>query len=333
MRMHADTPIRISSPPAARRPGPWEGRGGGPYVDGDEVGPPPLRPPGVAPGPYEPPAAAALAQVSDPDAPWTFAALGDYGAGSKEQAQVAASLLARDPDLLVTLGDNVYDFGLELEYRRRWDPPHLFGRVREQVPVFPSLGNHDVRLGTNAYFRRFPELGKARYYAFERGGVQFVALDSNQALSPGSTQHEWLASTLRDAQDSAYRVLYMHHPVISSDPRTGDRLLKDLAPLLERAKVDLVLTGHEHQYERSKPLNAYGTVAVTHGGGGKEIHPFRTPQPDWSASRRADFGFLEFEVTRDALVGRSMLADGTVAEEFLVPRGGIGAAREGAAAA
>ena len=328
--MQPTAAISIVAPPAAKRPGPWEGRGGGPYVRGDEVGEPPMHPPGVAPGPYDPPTAATLTEVED-GTDWTFAAIGDYGDGTEPQARVAATLLRRDPDLLLTLGDNVYGFGLEFEYRRKWDPPEYFGKVREQIPVFPSLGNHDVRLGTpRAYFRRFPELDRARYYAFERGGVQFVALDSNQSLAPGSEQHEWLSTTLRDAQDAAYRVLYMHHPLKSSQPRSDDRLLDDLGPLLERSKVDLVLAGHEHHYERTKPLNGYGTLAVTHGGGGKAIHPFKTPQADWSAARRADFCFLEFDVTADALVGRAMLADGTVADTFRVPKGGLATALAGA---
>jgi 3',5'-cyclic AMP phosphodiesterase CpdA len=326
----APTSIQISAPASARRPGPWEGRGGGPYVVGDEAGEPPMHPPGVAPGPYTVPTAAPLTELEDPGATWRFAAIGDYGAGTPAQAKVAASLLARDPDLLLTLGDNTYNFGLEYEYRRKWDKPEYFGRIREQIPVFPSLGNHDVRLSTRAYFRRFPELDRARYYAFRRGGVEFVALDSNQSLQPGSEQYEWLAGTLRDAQDAAFRVVYMHHPLLSSQNRGDGRLLEDLGPLLERAKVDLVLNGHEHLYERTKPINAYGTIEVTHGGGGNEIHPFETSPAPWSAARRADFGFLEFDVTPDALIGRNILADGSVGDEFRVPRGGAAAAEMGA---
>lgn len=323
-------PVPIVAPASARVPGPWEGRGGGPYVDRDEAGTPPARIPGATPGRYQPPVGVPLTERAARGGSWTFAALGDYGAGGAAQAQVAASLLQRAPDLLLTLGDNVYDFGLELEYRRRWDPPHLFGDVRSSVPVFPSLGNHDVRVRTNAYFRRFPELGRARYYSFERDGVSFTALDTNQSLAPGSTQHAWLAEQLRAASDANFRVLFAHHPLRSSQPRSDDRLLSDLAPLLQANRVDLVLGGHEHQYERTKTLNAYGTIAVTHGGGGKAIHAFATPQAPWSASRRADYGFLEFEVTADALVGFNVLADGSVADTFTVPRGGATGARAGA---
>lgn len=324
--------VTIVAPPSARRPGPFEGRPGGPYVEGDPVGEPPAKLPEPGLGPYAPPRGVALRERATGDTtPWTFAAIGDYGSGSLAQARVASTLLERRPDLLLTLGDNTYDFGLEFEYRRRWDPPHLFGRVREQVPVFPSLGNHDVRLGTRAYFRRFSELGRARYYAFDRGGVQFVALDSNQSLEPGSTQHAWLRRTLDDARGAAYRVLYMHHPLRSSQPRSDDRLLEHLAPLLQEGRVDVVLSGHEHHYERSRPLNDYGTTAVLHGGGGKGIHEFATPPAPWSAARHADFGFLEFEVRDDALVGRNVRADGRVADVFSVPRGGIRGAREGAA--
>lgn len=270
----APSSIAVTAPPSARRPGAFEGRGGGPYVDDDEVGRPPTTVPELGPGPYHPPRGVQLAEDVAGDT-WSFAAIGDYGSGGKAQVKVASTLLARRPDVVLTLGDNAYTFGLEHEWRKRWDPPDRFGAIREQVPVFPSLGNHDTRVGLSAYFRRFPELDKARYYTFERGDVRFVAVDSNQSLAAGSPQRRWLESTLRDAQHAAFRVLYMHHPLRSSRPGSNERLLGDLGPLLQSQHVDLVLSGHEHHYERTKPLNAYGTIGVTHGGGGKELHEIR----------------------------------------------------------
>lgn len=62
-------PGPIEAPAAARRPGPWEGRGGGPYVDRDEVGTPPVRPPGAGPEPYDPPVGVRLTEVALASAP------------------------------------------------------------------------------------------------------------------------------------------------------------------------------------------------------------------------------------------------------------------------
>lgn len=318
-----DPGVAILAPPSARRTPATDATANGlplkdehPNVPGP-ITPVPLSGPAGAPQPRQP-------------GTWTFAALGDYGSGSAEQAEVAASLLARSPDMVLTLGDNVYQFGLGVEYHRHWDPPELFGKIRSTIPVFPSLGNHDLRITPQAYFHRFPELAGARYYDFHRGGIHFLAVDSNQSLAPGSEQHAWLERELAASTD-AFRVLYMHHPVKSSAPRSeGSRMEEFLGPLLARHGVDLVLTGHEHHYERSGPLNEYGTIQVIHGGGGAEVHPFVTPPGEWSLHRNADFGHLEFEVRGDALIGRNILRDGTEEDTFVVPRHARQAAIAGA---
>lgn len=255
----------------------------------------------------------------DPTA-WTFAAIGDYGGGTNAQTDVAANILRSKPSLVLTLGDNVYSTGAEREWKKYFDPDKYFGAIRREIPVYPTLGNHDVEVPPDAYFRRFPELGGARYYSFEQGGVHFAALDSNEPLEPGSPQYEWLDRDLA-ANPDEWKVVYLHHPVYSGVPkRWNNRLRETLAPLLARRGVDLVLVGHEHWYERSKALEGTHMVQATVGAGGKSVVPFVFPQEPWNQYREVSFGHLEVEVGASALVGRYVRRDGTIADTFTVKR-------------
>lgn len=251
---------------------------------------------------------------------WTFAALGDYGGGHVPQTDVARNILARRPQLLLTLGDNVYYDGLESEFAKKWDPPKYFGALREQIPVRPSLGNHDVRREPDGipYFKRFPELDEARFYSFEHGGVHFASIDTTESLEPGSPQYRWLEQDLAKSTKD-WNVLYFHHPLFNGNPGDNGPNRDYLGPLLAKYGVDLVLSGHEHNYQRSKPLNAGGTIEVISGGGGQSLHPFRIPQPAHNAYRDVDFGHVEVEVTDDRLVGRYVVRDGSVRDTFVIP--------------
>lgn len=258
-----------------------------------------------------------------PDVPkaagsWTFAAIGDYGSGRKPLTDVASNILAARPELVVTTGDNVYYSGKESEWARKWDPRDMFGTVREQLPVRPSLGNHDLQINPRPYFRRFPELDDARFYSYDHKNVHFVALNSNESLAPGSPQMEWLEDDLaRSAKD--WKVLYLHHPLQPGYPGGRPDHYGSLAPVLAKYGVDLVLSGHAHNYMRSKPMNEGGTMEVVTGGGGQSLHPFVTPQPKHIAYRDVDFGHLEVEVRDDALVGRYVVRDGSVRDTFVLP--------------
>lgn len=251
---------------------------------------------------------------------WKFTALGDYGSGHSPQDEIARNVAAGRPDLIVTLGDNVYYNGLESEFRKKWDPPHWFGDLRRNFPVLPSLGNHDVRREPDGvpYFKRFPELDNARFYSFDHKDVHFVAINSTESLAPGTPQYTWLEQDLA-ASTKDWNVLYFHHPLYASSIGGSGPNKDFLAPLMAKYGVDLVLTGHEHNYQRSKPLNEQGTIEVISGGGGQSLHPFRSKQPAWSAYRDVDFGHVEVEVTNDQLVGRYVVRDGSVRDTFVIP--------------
>lgn len=253
---------------------------------------------------------------------WSFAAIGDYGSGPGPLTDVTNNIARHAPKLVLTMGDNVYYNGTEEEFRKKWDPPTAFGDIRRTIPVMPSLGNHDLRADPAAepYFRRFPELGNARYYSFDEGGVHFVALNSNESVAPDSTQYRWLDQDLTDAADAKFTVMYFHHPMYSSYPKRQGAMQGYLAPLIAKHGVELVLTGHEHNYSRMKPINAGGSVEVIAGGGGHTLHPFLDRQQPFQAYRDVDYGHVEVEVTGDALIGRYVVRDGSVRDTFRIPQ-------------
>jgi hypothetical protein len=258
--------------------------------------------------------------VAETPGSWKFAAIGDYGSGASPQDEIANNVAKGKPELILTLGDNVYYNGTEAEFQKKWDPDTAFGSLRKNFPVRPSLGNHDVRREPDGvpYFKRFPELDNARFYSFDEKGVHFVAINSNESLAPGSPQYKWLERDLaKSAKD--WQVLYFHHPIASSQPHGESPNKGYLAPLMAKYGVDLVLSGHEHNYQRSVPLNEGGTIEVVAGGGGKSLHPFAWKQPAHNAYRDVDFGHVEVEVTGDKLVGRYVVRDGSVRDTWVIP--------------
>ena len=257
--------------------------------------------------------------VAETPGSWKFSAIGDYGSGHSPLDEIGDNIIAGKTDLLLTTGDNVYYNGTEAEFQKKWDPPQWFGRLREQLVVRPSLGNHDVRREPDGvpYFKRFPELDQARFYSFDHKGVHFVSVDTTESLAPNSPQLRWLERDLAKSQ-ADWKVLYFHHPLYNGNP--GDNGPNDqyLAPIIAKYGVDLLLSGHEHNYQRSRPLNENGTLEVITGGGGQSLHPFRIRQPQHNAYRDVDFGHVEVEVTGDRLVGRYIVRDGSVRDTFVI---------------
>ncbi len=116
------------------------------------------------------------------DSRFSFAVIGDSGSGGKGQLAVAALLERLRPDLVLHTGDVVYPAGQERHYDRRFFAPYR--NLIKTVPLFPVLGNHDVRRGNGlAFLANFhPPLDSPgstmRYYSFDWGNAHFVALDS-----------------------------------------------------------------------------------------------------------------------------------------------------------
>lgn len=222
------------------------------------------------------PAAFATAERAGTTAPLRFIAFGDSGTGKPDQHAVFEQMGTLSFDLVLHLGDLAYDKGRPAEIERNFFA--VYEPLLRSVPVYVSAGNHDYNTDRGAPLRQALLLptnggsaGIERWYSFDRGNVHFVALDSEELVPE---QVSWLESDLA-ANALPWTVAFMHRPPFSSGHHGGDTELRRLiVPVLERHGVDLVLSGHEHNYERFD--FGGGPVYVVSGGGGRETREVGT---------------------------------------------------------
>lgn len=250
-----------------------------------------------------------------------LAVIGDFGTGGRPAQEVADLLRERHDeqpfDALVTTGDNVYPDGAPEDFDSAWERP--YGWVEEQdLPVFASLGNHDVSLGhEKAQLDLFDMPG--RWYEETVGLVQLVVLDAN--IVDEGEQAEFLRKTL-DAplpDGALYRVLVFHQPPFSC--REGDEdVLEEWVPLIEKGEVDLVLNGHDHSYQRYDDVE--GTTYVVTGGGGANLYEVSDCEDADPPADVAESAFHHVEVDADAesLRLRAVEPDGELLDETTVVR-------------
>lgn len=206
------------------------------------------------------------ASAAAPDVPGvTFAVKGDWGAGTAAQSAVTRRMCAEhagDPFAFVlTTGDNFYgpDGTAVNDNFYRPEACLLQAGVRWRA----AWGNHDVRGASTGSV-----LGAARYYSFARGPLRVIVLDANRPT--GAAQMRFLHATLEAATEPAVVVAF-HQPIFTAGFHRADLTARRAwEPYLRRFKVDLVLQGHNHHYER---IVHGGVNYVTTGGGGQRLYP------------------------------------------------------------
>ena len=214
-----------------------------------------LQSPAESPGP-----------LPNKDGSLKFSVLGDFGTGERPQYQVAeqmATLHGRFKyDLVVLVGDNLYGSERPQDFQKKFEIPYK-PLLDAGVKFYASLGNHDAR--EQRFYKLFNMEGKL-YYAFNpKPNIRFFALDSTY---PEPEQIRWLEKELAASNDD-WKIVFFHHPLYSSGDRHGSdlRLREVLEPLFLKYNVSVVLTGHDHFYERVKPQK--GIAYFVLGSGGK----------------------------------------------------------------
>ncbi len=238
--------------------------------------------------------------------------VGDSGARLDRTGAAIAKLGTPHPyDALLLLGDNVYPNG---------DPARLpatvfkpFGAVLgEGSKLLAILGNHDVKEGHGP--AQMKALGMpGRWWSTQLGPVLLVGLDSNTPTD--RTQRAWLERTLRDST-APWKIVALHHPPYSAGYQGSSLAVRRaFRPLFERYGVQLVLSGHDHDYQRSKLLDGV-TYVVSGSGAGS-----RRTGSDWFTARSFSWHhFTEIAVFRDQLVLRAINQEGRVADEAVLRR-------------
>lgn len=194
-----------------------------------------------------------------------FAIIGDTGSGSNKQYEVG-EMMAKYHEVFpfpfaVMLGDNIYGGESPKDYQKKFQGAYQ-KLLDHKVKFYAALGNHDQPSQVN--YELFNMNGK-EYYRFTKGNVAFYALNSTYM---DKRQVAWLESEL--AQDtSEWKICFFHHPPYSSGGKHGsDKPLREIVePIFVKYGVNVVLTGHDHFYERLKPQK--GIYYFVSGGGGK----------------------------------------------------------------
>lgn len=241
------------------------------------------------------------------------AAAGDIACAPGDRSSTSACgqfatsdlIVAGAYDAVLTLGDNQYPSGSEEDFRRSY--LESWGRVL--ATTRPSPGNHDY--GTKDAAGYFATFGIAAgdpangYYSFDLGGWHLVSLNSNcdsVPCGPGSEQERWLRADLAAAGTRCV-LAYWHHPRFSSGSTHGsDKRTDGLYRALRGAGADLVLTGHEHHYERFGPTgpdggaDAAGPRLFVVGTGGASHYGFGDPLPTSEVRISGVFGILELNL-------------------------------------
>jgi tartrate-resistant acid phosphatase type 5 len=292
-----------------------------------------LHPPTVVPNytdTYTPvPKTSEPTVTSTPQVPSTtsprvvFAAIGDYGSGNQDEADVAKLILGWQPDFVITLGDNNYPSGAADhmddavgQFFHNYIYPYVgsFGEGAQVNRFFPTLGNHDwISESGKPYFDYFTLPGNERYYDFTWGPVHFFALNDLDSEPDGvgmsSIQAEWLKAGLAGST-SAWNIVYMHYAPYSS----GTHGSTDWArwPYAEWG-ADAVLAGHDHTYER---LVENGLVYFVNGLGGAGRYEFLHHVEGSQVRYNADYGAMRVEAMESMITFEFITRTGEVVDKF-----------------
>jgi acid phosphatase type 7 len=220
---------------------------------------------------------------------------GDIAHCSTTTDEATAKLLDGISGTVFTLGDNAYNSGTSAEFANCYNP--TWGRHKARTK--PSVGNHEyLTSGASGYFGYFGAAAgdpKKGYYSYDRGDWHVIVLNSNcsnVSCAVGSPQEQWLRADL-SAHPNKCTLAYFHAPLYSSGQHGNSTSVRPFWEALYKANADVVLSGHEHDYERFAPQNPYGAFDSARGirefvvgTGGTYLRPFGTIKAN-SVSRNA----------------------------------------------
>ena len=289
-----------------------------------------------------------------------FAVIGDYGKDNKAEADVAAQVNNWGVDFIVTVGDNYYgaadgsyadswqalDDAVGKHYHN-WIKPYSgsYGSGSSDINrFFPALGNHEwYHLDSSDIYLDFFYLtpysgtsGNERYYDFVWENVHFFILSpygnglteytfprhgnygEPDGVVQNSLQAQWLQTQLENADSSHWKVVITHHPPFSSSNEHGSEPAVQW-PFKDWG-ADMILSGHDHTYER---LIVNDLVYFVNGLGGGDIYNFGNPVTGSQFRYNADYGAMLFEVYNDSIICKFINRSGSVIDSYELLFSGI----------
>lgn len=248
----------------------------------------------------------------DSPAPIGILAFGDSGGGGGDQRSLAEHMTSFPYQLIIHTGDLAYDNGSIDDIEDTVFA--IYGDLFRHIPFFPASGNHDYETMQGAPFRGvFALPGNEKWYSYDWSSIHLVALDTEASYA---TQAAWLDADLA-ATALPWKVVYFHRPPYSSGQHGSDSSLRRaLEPVFEKHGVQLVLAGHDHNYERMVPQR--GIQYVVTGGGG--VGTRSVGSSSFTAFSEDVIHFVYIEATPDQMVVHAIDATGTQFDAVAIHR-------------
>jgi 3',5'-cyclic AMP phosphodiesterase CpdA len=241
-----------------------------------------------------------------------FAVIGDNGTGGRPQFEVGqqmAAVRATFPfEFVLMMGDNMY--GTQ-DFVTKFERPYQ-ALLSAGVKFYAAVGNHD----DPAADVRYPafNMNGARYYTFVKRNVRFVVADTNFL---DQIQLAWLETTLKGSTEP-WKIVYFHHPLYSDGDRHGSNveLRVRLEPMLVANGVNVVMSGHDHTYERLVPQK--GITYFVIGSSGQLRRGGLTPSPITAKGYADDQAFTLMEIAGTELSFRTISRTGATVDAGVI---------------
>jgi acid phosphatase type 7 len=232
-------------------------------------------------------------------------------------AQMVRGLLLPDTRVAL-LGDIAYERGTDQEFAC-FDA--AWGDLKPRLA--PAAGNHEYYTPNAAgYYRYFGALAgdpKRGYYVYTMAGWQILVLNSNCPAIGGcdekSQQMLWLRQQL--AKNAKCTLAYWHHPRFSSGVHGNAAFMQPMWAALAAAKTEIVLSAHDHTYERFERLDAAGKPSATGirsfvvGTGGRKLYAFKNPHPHSAIKQNSSLGVLDLRLSAGSYTWRFVAQPGS----------------------
>jgi predicted phosphodiesterase len=248
-----------------------------------------------------------------------FAVIGDNGTGRRPEYEIATQMTRAHKSfpfsMVIMLGDNIYGNKTPADFKRKFEDPYKV-MLGEGVKFYACLGNHD---DPNERFYKPFNMNGQRYYTIRAGDVEFFAIDSTY-FDP--LQFDWLTRELSSSH-APWKICFFHHPLYSAAHYHGPDLdlRSRLEPLLHKYGVDVVLSGHEHVYER---LKAQGGIYyfVLGSAGQLRYHDLR-PSSETAKGFDTDQTFMLMEIAGNQLNFQTVARSGATVDSGEIKKGEV----------
>lgn len=251
-----------------------------------------------------------------------FIIFGDSGNGSKEQLRMAKLMDSENFDAVLHTGDVAYKSGSAKELKSNHDEIYS---LKIKSVLYPTPGNHDYKTeDLRPYLDYFAlpasqlnNLDTERYYSTDIDGVHVVSLDSNRLLDEISDTRtddmaDWLIQDLSQIDSNQAIVVITHFSPFNIGEHGPDlRVLEKLVPIFDQYGVDIVLSGHDHNYQRTCPLKYSesqetcrndGVVYVVTGGGGASLYKVSSTLPGYMEVAKSTYNYVRMSVDKYGVI-------------------------------